>query len=395
MKRAHRWLVGALAALVLLPLLAIALLPLLIDPDTLRSALEREARERLGIPLQLQGHLVWKLWPALAVQSGAGALGEAGAEPPVRWRALRFTLQWPRWGLREWRLEGVQVDGLQVRLARQADGRWNVERLLRAGTAPASAATSATRLHIWPLRLHDARIELHPDAASVPWVFEALEAQARIDSDDVTRHWTLQALQLDARLSGPPLGTGKAQPLSLRDEHVEFRALPDAQLQLAPLTVHWAGAELQLRAATPLSVAAPSGEGELQLHTDSLRELLAASGMTVPPMRDPGVLKHLALATHWKLADADLALSALTLQLDDTHWQGSLGGHWRTPAAWRVDLQGDTLDADRYRRPSDNPGEPFELPVQALRALPLTGQLRLAELRVAGSTAHDARITLQ
>jgi uncharacterized protein involved in outer membrane biogenesis len=394
-KPAHRWLIGALAALVLLPLLAVALLPLLIDPDTLRPAMERQARERLGIPLQLQGHLKWTLWPALAVQSGAGALGEAGAEPPVRWSALNFTLQWPRWGLREWQLEGVQVDGLQVRLTRQADGRWNVARLLRAGAAPASASSGATRLHIWPLRLHDARIELHPDAASAPWVFDALEAQARIDSDDLSRHWTLQALQLDARVAGPPLGAGNAQPLSLRDEHVEFRALPEAQLQLAPLTVRWAGAELQLRAPAPLRVVALAGEGELQLHTDSLRDLLAASGVTAPPMRDLGVLKRLALATHWKLADADFALSALTLQLDDTRWQGSLGGHWRAPAAWRVDLQGDTLDADRYRRPSDDPGEPFELPVQALRALPLTGQLRLAELRAAGSTAHDARITLQ
>ena len=395
MKRAHRWLIGALAALVLLPLIAVALLPLLIDPDTLRPAMEREARERLGIPLQLQGHLKWTLWPVLAVQSGAGALGEAGAEPPVRWRALSFTLQWPRWGLREWRLAGVQVDGLQVRLARGADGQWNVVQLLRAGAGPASAASGATRLHIWPLRLHDARIELRPDASSVPWVFDALEAQARIDSDDVARHWTLQALQLDARVAGPPLGTGSAQPLSLRDEHVEYRALPEAQLQLAPLTVRWAGAELQLRAPAPLRVAAPAGEGELQLHTDSLRDLLAASGVTVPPMRDPAVLKRLVLVTHWTLADADFALGPLSLQLDDTRWQGSLGGHWRAPAAWRVDLQGDRLDADRYRRPGDNPGAPFELPVQALRALPLTGQLRLAELRAAGSTAHDARITLQ
>jgi hypothetical protein len=61
---------------------------------------------------------------------------------------------------------------------------------------------------------------------------------------------------------------------------------------------------------------------------------------------------------------------------------------------WHVDLDGDVLDVDRYRRPASDPGEPFALPVEALRALPLSGTVRLRELRAAGSRARDARITL-
>jgi len=59
-----------------------------------------------------------------------------------------------------------------------------------------------------------------------------------------------------------------------------------------------------------------------------------------------------------------------------------------------VDLQGDAVDLDRYRRPDSDPGEPFRLPVQALRALPLNGSVRLRRLSAGGVVARDAVIGL-
>ena len=58
----------------------------------------------------------------------------------------------------------------------------------------------------------------------------------------------------------------------------------------------------------------------------------------------------------------------------------------------RFALAGERLDLDRYLRPQDQPGEPFELPVAWLRTLHVEGDLRLKEARLAGATARGVRL---
>lgn len=402
MKPAHRWWLAALAAVVLLPSLAAVLLLWLVDPDSLRPAIERQARERLGLPLQLRGSLRWSLWPAFTVQGGEGALGEGASADalPVTWRALRFTLQWPGWKSRDWRIEGVQVDGLQVRARQDAQGRWNLASLWRAqgqGATPApSSGEAGLRLHVVPLRLRDVHLDLLTAGDARPWTLDAAQFMARIDIDDDLRRWTLQDVQFDTTVSGPALAS--PQPLSVRTARLEYRAGDGgggAQLEAAPLQLRWAGTELAVKPVAALTFSPLVAEGDIELHGDSLRATLAAHRAEVPPTRDATVWRRFELSGRGRLTDTDVSLVNLQARLDDSHWNGTVSGRWRAPAAWRVDLDGDVLDVDRYRRPESSPGAPFELPVAALRALPLSGTLRLRELRGAGSRVRDARITLR
>jgi hypothetical protein len=408
--RRRRWL-AALAALVLLPLLAAGLLLWLVDPNVLRPEIERQARERFGLPLQLRGPLRWSLWPAFSVESGEGSVGDdasnaapggtadsAGTSPPVSWRALRFTLQWPVWESRDWRLEGVQIEGLRLRLQQDAQGRWNVASLLRLpAPAPGSpqSPAAATTLYIDPLQLRDARIEVHVGDEPTPWIVDALQATLRVETNDAFDHWSLRELRLDSRVSGAPLAS--AQPLSVRTARLDYHGGQEAsgaRIDVEPLTAAWAGAELRLRMGSPIVFAPLSASGDIELRGESLRAALAAHRVEMPPMRAAEALARYAASSHWQLTENTLTLTALQAQLDDTHWQGTASGRWRKPMQWHVDLDGDVLDVDRYRRPASDPGEPFALPVEALRALPLSGTVRLRELRAAGSRARDARITL-
>jgi AsmA protein len=152
---------------------------------------------------------------------------------------------------------------------------------------------------------------------------------------------------------------------------------------------------MHVTAPQPLRWAPLEGEGELQFETASLRRWLAAQGVRLPPMRDPTVPGATSVATRWKFNESKTELSALQLRLDDTHLQGRIAGRRQEPRDWQVELQGDALDADRYRRPDSDPGEPFSLPVEALRALPVNGSVKLQRLSGGGVVARDAVIELR
>jgi hypothetical protein len=57
-----------------------------------------------------------------------------------------------------------------------------------------------------------------------------------------------------------------------------------------------------------------------------------------------------------------------------------------------VTLHADALNGDRYLRPSDQPGDPFELPITQLRSLRLRGTISIDTLTLKGATARDNKI---
>jgi AsmA protein len=410
-KRAHRWWLGAIAALLVLPIIAALLLLWWVNPDSLRPEIERQARLRFGLALQLTGPLRWDLWPALAVQSGPGAIG-GGAEPLLRWRSLQFTLQWPGLHQTAWQIGGVIIDGLQLDVRPDSTGRLNVAAMLDEMAAVQGKANGGAPigLSIRPIELRDAQLEFRATLDAQPWRLEHTNARASVEATPDRAQWLLADMSFAAMVMGPELPPAGEQVslstarmvLNLPSASAVGASSPGASgrpgavanVEIAPLQARWANADIRLTAAHPLQWQPLAGEGELQFDSPSLRTWLAAQGVTAPPMRDATVLRALTLATHWRLDEDNVQLSALKLRLDDTQWQGSLGGRWREPRDWRVDLQGDALDLDRYRRPASDPGEPFNLPIEALRGLPLNGTLRLQKLSGGGSVARDARIDL-
>jgi len=388
--------------LLALPLLALAWLLWWLDPNSLRPLIEQQARERLGVVLQLSGPLRWSLWPALSVQSGPGALGTDPAVPLLRWQGLQFTLRWPGWRVTPWQFDGLVIDGLQVQLQADETGRWNLAGLRDALSAALRDGVSAQRaLRIHPLRLRNADIAVRTAPDANWWRATQLDVKASLDGSADALQWTLANLQISGQLGGGVLPeAGQAVSVSGAQWVIELPAAAGqgvdrgGRLRISPLQMRLGSASLRVTADSSLQWQPLRGAGELQFETASLRDWLAAQGTTLPPARDAKVLRAVSLAARWKLTDTEVALDDLRLRLDDTQLQGRVGGRWREPQDWQVELKGDAVNLDRYRRPDADPGEPFRLPVAALRTLPLNGSVRLQRLTAGGAVARDALIEL-
>jgi hypothetical protein len=326
-----------------------------------------------------------------------------------------------------WQFDGVIVEGLRMTLQADEAGRWNVAAMLDAmaaaqatevhggetqpGVAPSGRTQPGRALHIHPLQLRNSELQLRMRPGSAPWQLSRLNLQANLDRSADGRELKLAELQLSADVRGGSLPAAEAVTVQSAGVVVDMppggaevgtgagvgasSAGIGGSVRIQPVQLRLGEATLRLSAAQPLRWQPLQGEGDLQFDTAALRSWLAAQGMTTPPTRDTSALRTASMATHWKIDAAQAELSALQLRLDDTRLTGRIGGHWQSPQDWQIELQGDALDADRYRRPDSDPGEPFQLPVDALRALPLNGSVRLQQLSGGGVVARDALIELK
>jgi len=355
----------------LLLILALVVAVLAVDPSRYRSTLEAQVRKQLGLGLDLQGELHWKLWPLLAIESGAGTL----QAPLLSWQHLEFNAD--PWALlrRRWELGALRIDGLRLDLRRDANGHGNWE-------WPASNGPSkALQVQLGTLELKDAKVSYQDARSGSHWAVGPLD------------------LQTDARIDRQP-----AAGTQLSVEHMKMK-LGDARLE-ASVQGGIAGA-LTLR-------------GAVDFRTPALRELLRSLGIKPPGTRDSQALGTARLATQWALQDQQLALDALQAQLDDTHLAGTVHVDLRGPAPrWQLDLKGDAVLLDRYLAPEDKASDArvprrsvgsaavsaagdtvgsgagnaaFALPVARLKSLPVAGVIELDSARAGGVTLQGVTL---
>jgi hypothetical protein len=123
--------------------------------------------------------------------------------------------------------------------------------------------------------------------------------------------------------------------------------------------------------------------------------LLGSVAFTAPPMADPGTLGKLDMSAAFDFKGSSLAVTQLQAVLDDTRLNGTVSVAQFTPMDMRFDLEGDAVDFDRYLKPPDYQGKPFELPLAQLQALNVQGVLRMKSATVMGAKASELRIDVE
>lgn len=88
----------------------------------------------------------------------------------------------------------------------------------------------------------------------------------------------------------------------------------------------------------------------------------------------------------------------LRASVDDSHLTGSVRVSGVQDPAIRIDLEADSIDADRYLLPAEASGAPpratpLGVSIEALRALDLSGELRVGTLTFKGVRMQDVRFT--
>jgi len=235
------WVGGGFLAL---GVLALLLIPMLVDVNRYRDVIERRAEEALGREVDL-GPMKLSLLPALAIRIQdvrIGALPGEGRDDLLTLRGLRVGAR--LLPLLDSKLEVTHVvlEGPELSLERAADGTWNIQQLVAAppGEPPLSADTGADdappEFSVEKLRITGGSIVVR-DAYSSPgrtqeWTLSDLDLQLK----DVALDRQL-ALQLSADLSlGPgsrvklqgtagPLARAEGEPLQV-DLSLQLEEIP-------------------------------------------------------------------------------------------------------------------------------------------------------------------------
>jgi len=364
-----------------------------VDADHYKPRLVETVKHATGRDLMLHGDMTLSVFPWVALELGAGSLGNPpgfGDRPFLSFRhaALRLRLL----PLLTGRLEigRVELDGVEVRLVRDAGGLGNWEGLgetvadaaSAVGSAAAHGATSAlgaarmghpfaglsgikitqARILYGPYTLENLDLETGAvglrELEPVKLHFEAtrgvaaervsVEATFDMSVDGGAQHYRVAALHV----LGAASLTGKPRP-------VRFSLLaPAVDLNLAGQTLtaaafDWrvAGAELSGSVQGSGLLDAPRWSGRVALGPLLVREFLPRLGVSVPPTRDPRVLSLVSGSGAFSYEGRVASLDDVRVTLDDLHWTGHAVVTAAPQPTLRFALALDRIDLDRYLPP--------------------------------------------
>jgi AsmA protein len=437
-------LIGALVAiLAVLVVVAAIVLPLVIDPNDYKEEIAAEVARQTGRTLNIEGDMSLSVFPWLGLDIGPAQLSNAaGFDDPymARMETVQVRVKLLPLLRKQLEVDTVRLNGLQLNLARDKDGRTNWADLAgeqpagerkktadtaaggdKAGAGLAGLAiggievadarltwddrTTATRYEITDLAFTTGAIE--PDRAfDLDLDFRVSAAQPAIEgrfhlkgnvllaaglrSVDVTA----ASFDVDATGAGVP---GEHVSLSLSSDL--FVDLDAQTLSLPNLVLETLGLKIDgTVTGTAIMADEPQFSGTLAVAQFSPRTLIDKLGLAPVTTRDPVVLAQATAALDWTASPQHFAASGLDLSLDDTRIDGTARIDSFTQPAIHFALKVDRIDLDRYLPPEVAPevaqattgqsaaseaagsGSPKPLPLESLRSLNLDGKLEVGQL---------------
>jgi AsmA protein len=398
---------------------------LLVNPNQFKGRIAAAVKESTGRELQLTGDIKLSVFPWIALELGPATLGNPPgfSEEPflsLAHASVRVKLL----PLLSKRLEvaRVDVDGLNVRLRKNAEGRGNWQEADLSAAVKADADHGAARSGAPLARLHVQHgrvsyegmtienISLETGAAAaaqlvpVRATFDAnrgiageqlsMTAQFDLSEDAQALQWQLAAVNFSGTLT-----RGRAD----RPTHWELSA-PILQVNLAQQTLavpafamSYAGAHVNGQVSATRILDDLSLTGSAILPPLVLREFAPRLGITLPTTRDAKALSALSASTDFAYGANAVSLSNMHVRLDDTALQGHIQFHTGEKGAIEFDLTADQIDLDRYRAPQGATADPHSAADDAARsATPLDarGTFRLNAAHVARTDLSSLRINL-
>lgn len=400
---------GGIVVLLVLVLLAARLL---INPNDYKDRIAKTVRTSTGRELALPGDIRLSVFPWVALELGPASLGNPpgfGAEPfaAVRHAALRVKLL-PLLR-KQLQIGRVDIDGLDLRLERNATGQGNWQGF---GTAAAPAASAPgpgpealrelagitikdSRVSYQGLVLDQLNLEVGRVIPGAPTPVKlrfhlaaapravSLAGQFDLTPDMASNQYRFARLRLNGTLSAAPGASAVPWDLATSELSVD---LAQQTLRAADFSAQLGAAHLSGSLEGSSILDAPSVGAAFTLAPLPPRELLAQFGITLPRTRDPKALGSLAASGALAYGGNALRASKLDVHLDDSALHGSAALTNLDTRAIAFDLALDHIDLDRYRSPEQAApaSQPAQLPSGALRALQMNGTLTVGNATVAG-----------
>lgn len=459
MARVLKWILIAVAALVVLLIAAVVAVVVLVDPNAYKGQIAQAVEQRTGRTLTIEGDLDLTFFPWLGLKLGQARLSDApgfGDQPFAQLDGARLAVAvWPLLSERRLVLDKIEVNGLNLRLIRNEQGRGNWEDLAERFAAeeqappepqpeqPERTGQPGRQLAIeskgglelndavilWEDRQTGARYLVDPLSVTVSelnieqpiplrarWMLQATDAPeiggelvARVLYDQAGQKIAVQDLTLDALARGEQLPSGELK--------ANLRGVVEADLQgqrytVPRATLQAAGIVANLVAEASMQNEQLAANATLTLPSFNARELMRRLELEVPPTADPNALANVALTAQLRYDGQGLVLEQLKGELDQTNISGQAQVPSFKPLTARFELTLDQLDLDRYLAPAQEggpapapsgkpaptpPSEPTpesELPVELLRELNLDGTVNIGRLTVKRVDVTDVTTTI-
>ncbi|MQT38233.1 MAG: Cell envelope biogenesis protein AsmA [Pseudomonas helleri] len=392
---------GKILGLVLLGLLLIIValgfaLSHLFDPNDYKDEIRQIARDKAHIELTLNGDIGWSLFPWLGLELHDASVATLTApdQPFADLQMLGLSVRVLPLLRKEVQMSDVRVEGLNLHLTRDKDGRGNWEDIGKPAPAAPGTETAATdstkpaaadtasqpiKLDIDSLTVNNARVEYSDEltgkqfsaesiqlstgpvheATSIPVKLTAFlgtnqpvmrvktELDGKLRFDRVLKRYQLEDMKIVGEASGEPL-QGKT---------MNFSASGQLLVDMAANVAEWSSLKIsanQLRALGELKANSldktPQISGGLSIAQLDLAKFLDSIGQTLPTMA-PGSLSKFELVTQLSATPTSVSFDDLKLNLDDSTFNGRIAVEDFAKQALRIQLKADTFDADRYLPP--------------------------------------------
>lgn len=434
MRKTIKYVLLGLVGLLTLVVIAAVVFAMTFDPNRYKDDIERLVKERTGRTLKLAGRLEVAVWPALGAKVNGVTLTERdGAQQFLALNAAHASVALLPLLRGEVIVDRIRVNGLNARLVRGKDGKWNFDDLLQAqGEKPAAQKKAAPADEQAPVRFDIAGITLERSAVA----YLDLASGQEVSLSDLELSTGRIAERADGKLKFSGTAKGRNPDLDAKLELAgQYRFdLPAKSYAVSGFDAHIRGMlnkePLEAKVSAPkLQVHADSAKGEavsaelkMKAGERSVDARLKLGGMegsakalVVPQLAADVTLglpelpqKTVQLPITGSLR-ADLekqtASADLALKFDESNIKAKLGLAKFTPAAYVFDIDVDRLNVDRYFPPSKPAAQPAggkpapaqDTPVDlsALKELDANGKLRLGALQVRGLKLANVQAQLR
>ena len=416
---------GSLVALLVIALIGVSLL---VNPNDYKDRIARAVKNSTGRELALPGAIKLSVFPWIALELGPASLGNPpgfGTEPfaAVKHVALRVKVL----PLFRKRLEigRIEIDGLDLRMRKNAAGKgnWEMPSSGAAAPAPSSSGSSEVLGDLGGIAITDSRLSFQDLVAEhlnleVGRVAGGIAVPVKVKLT-LTSSPGAQPLELagqfaatldpdkkryalaDLDLSGTLGANGKRVPWKFSAPQLQLDL--DAQTLEAPrLAAQLAAAHLSANLKGGKILDAPNLTGGFKLESLSPRELMGQLGIAAPKTRDPKVLGRLAASGEFAYHENQVGVRQLDVELDDSHLRGAAGISNLDTKATNFDLALDRIDVDRYRSPPEPAAKAAAAPAaqpqqggsDVLKTLQMSGVFALGSATCAGLTLTDLHVDL-
>jgi AsmA protein len=372
---------GILAAVLLLPGGALLAAWLFVNPNNYKEKIAAAVKQSTGRELKLSGDIKLAVFPWVALELGPASLGNLpgfGEGPFVSFTHAAVRVKLLPLLRKELEIARVELDGLDLRLVRNAQGSGNWQSPTGDGKAPNPAGAAGhgsfgSLDSLGEIRIRHGRVS-YQDLVIENFDLETGSVAGEHDVPfrigfDATRGSTHEQatvtasfeLSMDAaggmRFAAVNLSGTLNRPGDGRPSHWDF-AVPTLDVNLQQQTIAapafsmtYSSAHVTGTLSATRILDALSATGSVVLAPVVLHEFAPRLGVVLPKTRDPKALSELSGSTEFAYDAQGVSLEKLQLKLDDTQLKGTIRLATGEVRALKFELAADTIDLDRYRAP--------------------------------------------